>query len=351
MGGSGSGKTTMLRLIGGQLKPTAGKVAVDGAAVHELDHDGCMRLRRRMGMLFQFGALFTDLTVFDNVAFPLREHTSLPEAMIRDLVLMKLNAVGLARCGAAEHRRAVRRHGAAGRAGARDRARSDAHDVRRAVHRSRSDFAGRDRQSDPALERRARRDLDRGDPRRQESLTIVDYVYFVSEGAHRGRRHAGRDPGFARSLRAPVRARRDRRPGGVPLPRRFLRSTISGWSSAHDRRVRRGLRHVGARVIDGVWKLGCATRFTWTLLRSVRDELPPPAAHAERDLLHRRAVAHHHHRVGPVRRHGAGAAGLRDAASATARPRRSGRWWRCRWCASSGRSCRRCCSPAGPARR
>lgn len=95
MGGSGSGKTTILRLIGGQLKPGAGQVKVNGAAVHELDHDALYRLRRRMGMLFQFGALFTDLTVFENVAFPLREHTRLDEALIRDLVLLKLNAVGL----------------------------------------------------------------------------------------------------------------------------------------------------------------------------------------------------------------------------------------------------------------
>lgn len=95
MGGSGSGKTTILRLIGGQLRPTSGQVSVNGAVVHRLDHDALYRLRRRMGMLFQFGALFTDLTVFENVAFPLREHTRLDEALIRDLVLLKLNAVGL----------------------------------------------------------------------------------------------------------------------------------------------------------------------------------------------------------------------------------------------------------------
>ncbi len=95
MGGSGSGKTTILRLIGGQLRPQSGSVVVDGANVHALDTDNLYRLRRKMGMLFQHGALFTDLTVFENVAFPLREHTSLPEEMIRDLVLMKLHAVGL----------------------------------------------------------------------------------------------------------------------------------------------------------------------------------------------------------------------------------------------------------------
>jgi phospholipid/cholesterol/gamma-HCH transport system ATP-binding protein len=95
MGGSGSGKTTILRLIGGQLKPSAGEVRVDGKVVHQQSRQEIYRLRRKMGMLFQFGALFTDLSVFDNVAFPMREHTDLPESVIRDLVLLKLNAVGL----------------------------------------------------------------------------------------------------------------------------------------------------------------------------------------------------------------------------------------------------------------
>jgi phospholipid/cholesterol/gamma-HCH transport system ATP-binding protein len=95
MGGSGSGKTTVLRLIGGQIRPQRGTVAVNGEIVHQLDTENLYRLRRKMGMLFQFGALFTDLTVFENVAFPLREHTDLPEEVLRDLVLMRLNAVGL----------------------------------------------------------------------------------------------------------------------------------------------------------------------------------------------------------------------------------------------------------------
>ena len=95
MGGSGSGKTTILRLIGGQLLPQSGAVQVDGQVVHELDTKALYALRRKMGMLFQHGALFTDLTVFENVAFPLHEHTDLPEELIRDLVLMKLHAVGL----------------------------------------------------------------------------------------------------------------------------------------------------------------------------------------------------------------------------------------------------------------
>ena len=95
MGGSGSGKTTLLRLIGGQLKPSRGEVRVDGQVVHKQTRDGIYLLRRKMGMLFQQGALFTDLSVYENVAFPMREHTDLPESMIHDLVLMKLNAVGL----------------------------------------------------------------------------------------------------------------------------------------------------------------------------------------------------------------------------------------------------------------
>ena len=95
MGGSGCGKTTILRLIGGQLTPNSGKVVVDGNIVHEQDRNGIYHLRRKMGMLFQHGALFTDLSVYENVAFPMREHTDLPENVIRDLVLLKLNAVGL----------------------------------------------------------------------------------------------------------------------------------------------------------------------------------------------------------------------------------------------------------------
>jgi phospholipid/cholesterol/gamma-HCH transport system ATP-binding protein len=95
MGLSGCGKTTLLRLIGAQILPTSGQVVVDGQVTSALDREGVFALRRRMGMLFQFGALFTDMTVFDNVAFPLREHTRLPESLIRDLVMMKLHAVGL----------------------------------------------------------------------------------------------------------------------------------------------------------------------------------------------------------------------------------------------------------------
>ena len=95
MGASGGGKTTVLRLIGGQLRAQRGEVLVNGQDVGKLGTDALYAARRRMGMLFQFGALFTDMSVFDNVAFPLREHTRLSEALVRDIVLMKLDAVGL----------------------------------------------------------------------------------------------------------------------------------------------------------------------------------------------------------------------------------------------------------------
>jgi phospholipid/cholesterol/gamma-HCH transport system ATP-binding protein len=95
MGPSGTGKTTLLRIIGGQIRPDSGRVIVDGQDVPALSRGALFELRRNMGMLFQSSALFTDLSVFENVAFPLRVHTNLPDEMIRDLVLMKLNAVGL----------------------------------------------------------------------------------------------------------------------------------------------------------------------------------------------------------------------------------------------------------------
>jgi phospholipid/cholesterol/gamma-HCH transport system ATP-binding protein len=95
LGVSGCGKSTLLRLIGGQLRPSAGRVDVMGNIVHTLSTTDLYQLRRKMGMMFQQSGLFTDLSVFENIAFPYREHTDLPESMIRDLVLMKLQAVGL----------------------------------------------------------------------------------------------------------------------------------------------------------------------------------------------------------------------------------------------------------------
>jgi phospholipid/cholesterol/gamma-HCH transport system ATP-binding protein len=95
MGQSGCGKTTLLRVIMGALRPTAGSARVLGEATTTLDREGLYRMRRKMGMLFQFGALFTDMSVYENVAFPLLEHASLPDELVRDLVMMKLQAVGL----------------------------------------------------------------------------------------------------------------------------------------------------------------------------------------------------------------------------------------------------------------
>jgi len=95
MGPSGTGKTTLLKLIGGQIKPDSGTILIDQENVHALSRNKLFTLRKKMGMLFQSGALLTDMSVYDNIAFPIREHTKLPESMIRTLVLMKLNAVGL----------------------------------------------------------------------------------------------------------------------------------------------------------------------------------------------------------------------------------------------------------------
>jgi phospholipid/cholesterol/gamma-HCH transport system ATP-binding protein len=95
MGQSGCGKTTLLRIIAGAYLPSAGTARVLGKVTNELDRDGLFAMRRKMGMLFQFGALFTDLSVYENVAFPLREHANVPEELLHDLVMMKLQAVGL----------------------------------------------------------------------------------------------------------------------------------------------------------------------------------------------------------------------------------------------------------------
>jgi len=95
LGGSGSGKSTLLKLIGGQLAPDRGWIRVDGKVVHKLGSDELYGLRRKMGMMFQSSGLFTDLSVYENIAFPIREHYHLPEELVRALVLMKLDAVGL----------------------------------------------------------------------------------------------------------------------------------------------------------------------------------------------------------------------------------------------------------------
>ncbi len=182
MGISGCGKTTTLRLIGGQLKPTSGTVRVGGQVVHELDADGLYALRRRMGMLFQFGALFTDMSVYDNIAFQMREHTDLPEALIHDLVLMKLHAVGLR--GAHRLMPAELSGGMARRVAL---ARAIALDPMLMMYDE--PFAGLDPISLAIVGELIRKLNDALGASSivvthdvQESLKIVDYVYFVSEG-------------------------------------------------------------------------------------------------------------------------------------------------------------------------
>jgi phospholipid/cholesterol/gamma-HCH transport system ATP-binding protein len=182
MGGSGSGKTTILRLIGGQLAAQVGTVRVAGEDVASLDADGLFRMRRRMGMLFQFGALFTDMTAYDNVAFPLREHTTLPEEIVDDLVTMKLEAVGLR--GAAGFRPAELSGGMARRVAL---ARAIALDPMLIMYDE--PFAGLDPIALGIIGELIRRLNDALGATSIvvthdvfESLKIVDYVYFVSEG-------------------------------------------------------------------------------------------------------------------------------------------------------------------------
>ncbi len=182
MGISGGGKTTTLRLIGGQIKATSGEVVVAGQRVDQLDDEGLYAMRRRMGMLFQFGALFTDLSVYDNVAFQMREHTELPESLIHDLVMMKLNAVGLA--GAKDMMPSELSGGMARRAAL---ARAIALDPMLLMYDE--PFAGLDPISLAVVGQLIRTLNDALGASSiivthdiQESLKIVDYIYFVSEG-------------------------------------------------------------------------------------------------------------------------------------------------------------------------
>lgn len=182
MGPSGTGKTTLLKLIGGQLTPDKGRVLIDGDDVHRLSRKALFALRKRMGMLFQSGALFSDLDVYENVAFPLRVHTDLPDAMIRDLVLLKLQAVGLR---GARHLTPAELSGGMARRVAL--ARAVALDPELILYDE--PFVGQDPISMGVLVQLIKRlnqalsltsvvvshDI-------KETLTIADYLYFISEG-------------------------------------------------------------------------------------------------------------------------------------------------------------------------
>jgi len=182
MGPSGTGKTTLLRLLMGAIAPAGGRIAVFGQDVAALDRRGLYALRRRVGMLFQNGALLTDLSVFENVAFPLREHTRLPEPLLRRLVLMKLQAVGLR--GAAELNTAALSGGMARRVAL---ARAVALDPMLVLYDE--PFAGLDPISLGVVGQLIRKLNDALGVTSvvvthdvYESLKIVDYLYFVSEG-------------------------------------------------------------------------------------------------------------------------------------------------------------------------
>ncbi|KAF7599068.1 MAG: ABC transporter ATP-binding protein [Candidatus Dactylopiibacterium carminicum] len=182
MGGSGSGKTTLMRLIGGQLLPRSGSLSVCGQDVPALGRKDLYALRRRMSMLFQFGALFTDMSVFDNVAFPMREHTELSEPVIHDLVLMKLHAVGLR--GAAS---LMPRELSGGMARRVALARAVALDPELMIYDE--PFTGLDPISLGVIGQLIRRLNDALGASSivvthdvQESLQMVDYIYFLSAG-------------------------------------------------------------------------------------------------------------------------------------------------------------------------
>jgi phospholipid/cholesterol/gamma-HCH transport system ATP-binding protein len=182
MGISGSGKTTLLRLIAGWFKPTRGEIRVDGVLTRELDRDGLYSMRRRMGMLFQFGALFTDLSVYDNVAFQMREHTDLSESMIHDIVMMKLHAVGLR---GAHHLMPSELSGGMSRRVAL--ARAIALDPMLMMYDE--PFTGLDPIALGVIRKLVRRLNDTLGSTSiivthdvQEALDIVDYVYYLSEG-------------------------------------------------------------------------------------------------------------------------------------------------------------------------
>ncbi len=217
-------------------------------SVHALDEGELYALRRRMGMLFQFGALFTDMSVFDNVAFQMREHTDLPEELIHDLVLMKLHAVGLR--GAHRLMPAELSGGMARRVAL---ARAIALDPMLIMYDE--PFAGLDPISLGVIGQLIRKLNDALGATSivvthdvQESLQIVDYVYFMSEGAIVAQGTSDGDPRLGRSVRAPVRLRRGGRSGALPLPgARPTREDLHGSAPVLDA-VLGTVRGLGRRV-------------------------------------------------------------------------------------------------------
>lgn len=183
MGLSGCGKTTLLRLIAGALKPRRGEVRVAGRVVNRMNREELYAMRRKMGMLYQFGALFTDLSALENVAFQIREHMDLPEAMIQDLALMKLNAVGLR---GAQHMMPAELSGGMARRVAL--ARAIALDPMLIMYDE--PFTGLDPIAMGVISNLLRRLNDTLGATSivvthdvQETLKIVDYVYFMADGA------------------------------------------------------------------------------------------------------------------------------------------------------------------------
>jgi phospholipid/cholesterol/gamma-HCH transport system ATP-binding protein len=333
MGGSGCGKTTLLRLIGGQLKPSRGEVLVDGLSVPKLGADELYALRRRMGMLFQFGALFTDISVFDNVAYQMREHTDLPEELIRDMVLMKLNAVGLR--GAHQLMPAELSGGMARRVAL---ARAIALDPMLIMYDE--PFAGLDPISLGVIGQLIRKLNDALGATTimvthdiQESLLIVDFIYFMSDG----KVVALGTPDEIRASKHPfvhqfVFAEAD---GPVPFhyPAAPLAQELLGKACPMSQpdpeqgAMLSAISGLGHRVNDALQRLGFATRFFVMLLLWSGQSFRRLSSDHSRDLFFGFPVAADHHGFRPVHRHGARHAGLRNAAALRLgrRTRRSGR--------------------------